>query len=33
MGRGDEALNPLNPAVSGERTAVEFYEVPIQTVT
>ena len=31
MRRGDEALNAMNPGAS-ERTAVEFYEVPVQTV-
>ncbi len=29
MKRGDEALNQMSPS-SGRRTAVEFYEVPIQ---
>jgi hypothetical protein len=33
MRRGDEALNAMNPGVGGERTAVEFYEVPVQTVS
>jgi len=32
MRRGDEALNAMNPG-SGERTSVEFYEVPVQTVS
>lgn len=33
MRRGDEALNAMNPpSESGRRTAVEFYEVPVQTV-
>ena len=32
--RGDEALNAMNPpAASGRRTGVEFYEVPVETVT
>ena len=34
MRRGDEALNAMNPpATSGRRTGVEFYEVPVQTVS
>ena len=33
MRRGDEALNAMNPGGSGRRTSVEFYEVPVQTVT
>jgi hypothetical protein len=33
MRRGDEALNAMNPGSGGQRTAVEFYEVPVQTVT
>jgi hypothetical protein len=34
MRRGDEALNAMNPpGASGKRTSVEFYEVPIQTVS
>jgi hypothetical protein len=33
MRRGDEALNAMNPGTGGRRTAVEFYEVPVQTVT
>jgi hypothetical protein len=34
MRRGDEALNAMNPpAESGRRTAVEFYEVPVETVS
>lgn len=35
MRRGDEALNAMNPppGVSGRRIAVEFYEVPVQTVS
>jgi hypothetical protein len=32
MRRGDEALNAMNPGASGQRTAVEFYEVPVQTL-
>jgi hypothetical protein len=33
MRRGDEALNAMNPGSSERRTSVEFYEVPVQTVT
>jgi hypothetical protein len=33
MRRGDEALNAMNPGGSERRTAVEFYEVPVQTVS
>jgi hypothetical protein len=34
MRRGDEALNAMNPpGASGRRTAVEFYEVPVETVS
>ena len=33
MRRGDEALNAMDPGTGGRRTAVEFYEVPVQTVT
>jgi hypothetical protein len=34
MRQGDEALNAMNPpgSVSGKRTSVEFYEVPVQTI-
>src|SRR3954453_9722022 len=32
MRRGDEVLNAMNPGASERRTAVEFYEVPVQTV-
>jgi hypothetical protein len=32
MRRGDEALNAMNPRHTERRTAVEFYEVPVQTV-
>ncbi len=31
--RGDEALNAMNPGSTERRTSVEFYEVPVQTVT
>jgi hypothetical protein len=33
MRRGDEALNAMNPSGGGSRTSVEFYEVPVQTVS
>jgi hypothetical protein len=33
MRRGDEALNAMNPGKSERRTSVEFYEVPVQTVS
>ena len=31
--RGDEALNSMRPGETERRTAVEFFEVPVQTVT
>lgn len=33
MRRGDEALNAMNPGASERRTSVEFYEVPVQTIS
>jgi hypothetical protein len=33
MRRGDEALNAMNPGSTERRVSVEFFEVPIQTVT
>ena len=33
MRRGDEALNAMNPGASERRTSVEFFEIPVQTVT
>ena len=33
MRRGDEALNAMTPGGSERRTSVEFYEVPVETVT
>jgi hypothetical protein len=33
MRRGDEALNAMDPGAGGTRTSVEFYEVPVQTVS
>jgi hypothetical protein len=33
MRRGDEALNAMNPGATERRMSVEFYEVPVQTVS
>ena len=33
MRKGDEALNAMNPGAGGARRSVDFYEVPVQTVT
>jgi hypothetical protein len=33
MRRGDEALNAMNPGATERRVSVEFYEVPVQTVS
>jgi hypothetical protein len=33
MQRGDEALNAMSPGGTERRTSVEFYEVPVQTVS
>jgi hypothetical protein len=33
MKKGDEALNAMNPGAGERRTSVEFYEVPVETVT
>ena len=33
MQRGDEALNAMNPGGTERRVSVEFFEVPVQTVT
>lgn len=33
MRRGDEALNAMNPGSSERRTGVEFFEVPVHTVS
>jgi hypothetical protein len=33
MRRGDEALNAMNPGASERRTSVEFYEVPVYTIS
>jgi hypothetical protein len=31
--RGDEALNAMSPGATERRTSVEFYDVPVQTVS
>jgi len=33
MRRGHEALDAMSPGASERRTSVEFYEVPVQTVS
>jgi hypothetical protein len=33
MRRGDEALNAMSTSASEQRTSVEFYEMPVQTVS
>jgi hypothetical protein len=33
MRRGDEALNAMNPGGSERRVSVEFFEVPVETVS
>ena len=33
MRRGDETLNTMSPGEGSQRTDVQFYEVPVQTVT
>ena len=33
MRQGDEALNAMNPGGEERRVSVEFFEVPVQTVT
>jgi hypothetical protein len=33
MRRGDEALNAMSPGGSERRVSVEFYEVPVRTVS
>ena len=33
MERGDRALDAMNPGASERRTSVEFFEVPVETVT
>jgi hypothetical protein len=33
MRLGDEALNAMNPGPTERRTSVDFFEVPVQTVS
>jgi len=33
MRRGDEALSAMSPGSTEQRMSVEFYEVPVQTVS
>ena len=33
MRRGDEALNAMDPGSTERRVSVEFFEVPVQTVS
>jgi hypothetical protein len=33
MRRGDEALNAMSPGATERRTSVEFYEVPVHTLS
>jgi hypothetical protein len=33
MRRGDQALNAMSPGGTERRVSVEFYEVPVQTVS
>jgi hypothetical protein len=33
MHRGDEALNAMNPGASERRVSVEFFEVPVETMS
>jgi hypothetical protein len=33
MQRGDQALNEMSPGPTERRTSVEFFEVPVQTVS
>jgi hypothetical protein len=33
MRRGDEALDAMNPGSTERRVSVEFFEVPVETVT
>ena len=33
MQRGDETLNAMNPGAIERRTSVEFFEVPVETVS
>jgi hypothetical protein len=31
--RGDQALNAMDPGATERRTTVEFYEVPVETIS
>jgi hypothetical protein len=33
MRRGDQALNAMDPGVTERRGTVEFYEVPVETIS
>jgi hypothetical protein len=33
MRRGDQALNAMDPGATERRTTVEFYEVPVETIS
>lgn len=33
MQRGDEALNAMNPGATERRVSVEFFEVPVETLS
>ena len=33
MRRGDQALNGMDPGATERRTNVEFYEVPVETIS
>jgi len=33
MRRGDQALNAMDPGVTERRSTVEFYEVPVETIS
>jgi hypothetical protein len=33
MRRGDAALNAMDPGSTERRTSVEFYEVPVETIS
>ena len=33
MRRGDAALNAMDPGATERRTSVEFYEVPVETIS
>jgi len=33
MRRGDQALNQMDPGATEQRTDVQFYEVPVETIS